>query len=281
MKNISLIKNTLKMSEYFELYEKAITKYNKENINTVDTDTSNCSHTETIDEGGTITCTECGEELKRNVMHEKEWRYYGSTDTKRSGDPNRVQARKSDDKSIFKDVETMRFSSKVVSDANDLYTLVTKGHIYRGKTRKAIIFACIFQAYKTNNNPQPYDQLINMFSITKKAGLGGIKHVGLNAPKDSKMHTMYITPVNLMEDIMMKFNATEAQKDEVKMLYESIKNRSSILNRSRPQSVAAGVIYYWIDKNGININLKDFAQKADLSELTITKISKEIQIVLG
>ena len=267
------------MSE-FQLYEHALNEYKK--ITDIKTGCSEiCDHSEVIDDNGNLTCVNCGEEIKRNIIHEKEWRYYGLSDNRRSGDPNRVQARKIEDKSIFKDVETMGFSNKIVSDANDLYTMVTKGHIYRGKTRKAIIFACIFQAYKTNGNPQPYSQLIDIFSLTKKAGLGGIKHVGLNAPKESMIHTMHITPINLMEDIMNRFEANDTQKEEVKELYKKIKNKSSILNRSRPQSVAAGLIYYWIEKTGINITLKDFAEKADLSELTITKISKEIGLVLG
>jgi len=267
------------MSE-FQLYEHALKEYKK--ITDIKTGCSEiCDHSEVIDDNGNLTCVNCGEEIKRNIIHEKEWRYYGLSDNRRSGDPNRVQARKIEDKSIFKDVETMGFSNKIISDANDLYTMVTRGHIYRGKTRKAIIFACIFQAYKTNGNPQPYSQLIDIFALTKKAGLGGIKHVGLNAPKESMIHTMHITPVNLMEDIMNKFEANDTQKDEVKELYKKIKNKSSILNRSRPQSVAAGLIYYWIEKSVINITLKDFADKADLSELTITKISKEIGLVLG
>lgn len=269
------------MSTDFELYQKAINKYNEKLVDKHDKNCEECQHTETVDEGGTITCINCGEELRRNILHEKEWRYYGASDTRRSGDPNRVQARKSDEKSIFKDVETMGFSKKIVSDANDLYSIVTKGHIYRGKTRKAIIFACIFQSYKTNGNPQPYEHLIRIFSLTKKAGLGGIKHVGLNAPKNSVIHTIHITPIDLIEDIMNRFNGTDEHKEEVKNLFVKIKNRSSVLNRSRPQSVAAGLVYYWTEKNNDTITLKEFAHKADLSELTIIKISKEIREILG
>jgi len=268
------------MSTDFELYEKVMNKYNKEVKNNKTEKCGECKHSETTEEGGIITCINCGEELRRNILHEKEWRYYGVSDTRRSGDPNRVQARKCEEKSIFKDVETMNFSKKIVSDANDLYTTVTKGHIYRGNTRKAIIFACVFQAYKTNGNPQSYEQLIDIFSISKKVGLGGIKHVGLNVPKNSAIHNVQITPNNLIDDVMDRFNAKAKHKDEVKNLFQKIKNRSSVLNRSRPQSVSAGLIYYWIEQNDINITLKDFAKKADLSELTITKITKEIKEIL-
>ena len=42
---------------------------------------------------------------------------------------------------------------------------------------------------------------------------------------------------------MDKFNATIQQKKEVISLYEQIKNKSSKLNRARPQSVSGMYIY--------------------------------------
>ena len=60
--------------------------------------------------------------------------------------------------------------------------------------------------------------LIDRFRITKRVGLKGLKHVHLNAPKDSKIRTTYIRPVNLVEETMDKFSATISQKDEVKEL---------------------------------------------------------------
>ena len=117
--------------------------------------------------------------------------------------------------------------------------------------------------------------------LERKAGLKGLKHVNLNAPKDSPIRTTYITPVNLIDEIMDKFITTPAQKDEVKKLYVEVKNKSSKLNRSRPQSTSAGIIYYWIRLNNKEISIKDYVKKVGLSELTINKISKEIADVLG
>lgn len=301
MKKIMLrrLKLTSTMSD-FKLFEQALNEY--ENTETSDQDTDgegdeyiedegnesgeeSCSHPDVIDENGTVTCMDCGEELKKTILHEKEWRYYGNTDTKRSSDPNRVQQRKSEDRNIYKDVESMGFSEKIVSAANKIYCDATKGplgvpKIFRGNSRKAIIFACIFHAYKLSGKPQPHEKLIRIFSLTRKTGLKGLKHVNLHVSKESKIHTTYITPINLVEDIMDQFSATDAQKNEVIDLYKRIKNKSSKLNRARPQSTASGLTYYWIRKKNIDITLKEFSLKAELSELTIDKIAKEIEKVL-
>lgn len=240
-----------------------------------------CVHKNMTTENGNIICFDCGKQLEKSIFQDKEWRYYGVSDSKRSSDPNRVHIRKVDDRSIYKDVENMGFSDKIIYLANQLYIQVTKGQIFRGNSRKAIVFACIFHSFKIQGKPQSHEKLIKIFQLNKKTGLKGLKFVNLNAPKESLIHTTYITPINIIEDIMDKFEATKEQKNEVIDLYYKIKNKSSKINRSRPQSIASGVLYFWICFKNIDISIKNFAKKADLSELTIIKLSKEISDILG
>lgn len=103
----------------FELYNKALNEYDKntaddkskcQHLNVDDegvycldcgiTYTSTCLHTDLCEEKGTVVCVDCGEETKKKISHEKEWRYYGSFDTKKASDPNRVQTRKSSEEHI-------------------------------------------------------------------------------------------------------------------------------------------------------------------------------------
>ena len=270
----------LKMSE-FKLFNKTLEKYNINNEKNDEKNIENiCNHINMIVENGKNTCIDCGEEIERTISHDKEWRYYGSSDSKRNNDPNRVQIRRNDDRNIFKDVNNMGFSDKIIDMANKIYNETTNGKIYRGNSRKAIIFACIFHSYKLYDSPQSHEKLIRMFSINKKSGLKGLKYVNLNASKDSKIHTTYITPQNLISDIMDYFSANKEQKKEVENIYILIKNKSSKLNRARPQSIASGLVFYWICKKKIKITIKDFAKKVNLSELTISKIIKEISMIL-
>jgi transcription initiation factor TFIIIB Brf1 subunit/transcription initiation factor TFIIB len=240
-----------------------------------------CSHLNMSNEKGVDVCTDCGEEITKKIQNTKEWRYYGQSDNRHMSDPNRVQFRKSEERNIYKDVENMGFSDKIIAEANKIYFEVTKGQIFRGSSRKAIVFACIFHAYKLSGKPQSHEKLIHVFNLNRKTGLKGLKHVNLYAPKKSNIRTTYITPINLVEEIMEKFSATQEQKEEVIKLYHQIKNKSSRLNRSRPQSVASGLVYFWICKNKKDISLKQFTKKVTLSELTINKISKEISDVIG
>lgn len=228
-----------------------------------------CTHENTQTEKGATVCTDCGVELNNEI-----------TDSKLSFDPSRYYFRSNDERSIYKDVEGLGFSAKVVDLANKLYLQVSQDKIFRGTSRRAIIFACIFYAYKSQGTPQTCDHLLNVFKIQRKAGLRGLKMVNMNAPKDSEIRTTYITPLSLIDETMNKFKATEAQKREVENLYKRIENKSSMLNRSRPQSVGAGLIYYWICQKKKPISSKDFSKEVQLSELTINKIYKEIVRIL-
>ena len=239
-----------------------------------------CSHSNTTSEGGMELCMDCGEELDRAISREKEWRYYGQSDTRHYSDPNRCHIRKNEERTIFKDVENMGFSDKITHKANKIYMECTGGKIYRGNSRKAIVFACIFHSYKLSGKPQTCDTLIKIFNLDRKAGLKGLKHVNLNVPKSSPIRTTYITPEHLIDDIMNKFSAQDEQKKEVVDLYKQIVNKSSMLNRSRPQSVSAALVYTWVCKKDIDISIKEFTKKVGLSELTITKIAKQIVEIL-
>lgn len=239
-----------------------------------------CNHEDVVTKGGINLCLECGLELGRKIEYEKEWRYYGRNDNRFSNDPIRCHMRKPDEKTIFKDVEGMEFSNRVVFIANNIYQQVTGGQIYRRSSRKAIICACIFHAYKIIGNVQSCDDLIDIFKINRQRGLQGIKYVTLNSPKNSQIRTLYITANDLIEEIMNKFAATKEQMMEVEELYKRIHNKSSLLNRARPKSVASALTYYYIRLTKKNITMREFTEKTNLSELTINKLVKEIASIL-
>lgn len=267
----------------FSIFEQALEKYTAETSQKEDTSTKpeKCKHLHVLNDNNIKICEDCGRELTIELNFEKEWRYYGSSDTKYNSDPNRCNIRKSNIKTIHKDVENLGFSDKIIDKANKIYEQTTNGKIYRGKSRKSIIFACIFHAYKMENNPQSCDHLIQIFTLEKKVALKGLKHVNLNAPKSSHIRTTYITPENLINEIMKKFDATCDQINEVISIYEKIKNKSSTINRSRPQSVASGLVRYYILLKKKDISMDEFRKKVDLSELTIVRIVKEISRILN
>ena len=246
-------------------------------------DIETCKHNDISNDNGIVSCIDCGMEVSKIISYEKDWRYYGNDDTRKNSDPNRCHIRKIEDKSIFRDVENLGFSEKVVNLANDIYTQVTKGKIYRGNSRKSIIFGCIFHSVKMNGKIYSCEALRNIFKLDKKIILKGLKHVNLHSPKNGQIVNRYITPIELVNEYIVKFTYIEEDKKAISDIYEQIKDKSSMINRSRPQSVASSLIYYYFAKKhgSNNFSIKDFIKKIKLSELTVNKISKEITRILN
>jgi len=247
------------MSE-FNLYEQLLEQHLQK------TETTQCEHTNVNINGGIHFCHDCGKEMKE----------FSQQPTKNVVDPSRCYIRKVKDKSIYDDVKHMNISDHIKDMANIIYTQVCGNTTHRGTTRRGIVFGAIFHSYKLDKNPQSCDTLIKQFNIKRKDALKGLKFINEHAPSNSPLRTTYITPEHLIHEFLKKFNVSKERKKEVLDLYHSIKGTSSILNRSRPQSVAAGVIYYYIQMTDRQIDIKNFVKQVNLSELTINKISKEI-----
>ena len=92
----------------FDLLDKALNKYSKnKNNKKLVPGKNSCSHPSIITEKNIDICESCGNRFEKKMSHEKEWRYYGQLDSRHGSDPNRVQSRKSEERSIYKDVENM------------------------------------------------------------------------------------------------------------------------------------------------------------------------------
>jgi transcription initiation factor TFIIIB Brf1 subunit/transcription initiation factor TFIIB len=234
-------------------------------------DEKECKHLNTTIEKDIEICEDCGQELTLNSE---------GNSIKFVSDIHNIQARKDHDRTIFNDVASLNFGEDIVNRANDIYTKVTGNQIYRGKTRRSIIFACVFYSFTQTDRPQTYEKLLKLFGITKKIGSKGIKLVNLQSPKDI-LKKKNITPCIIITELMTKFNANDKQIKEVLDLYEKIKNRSTELNRCRPQSMANALVYYWLTEKGTtDLTLSKFLENIELSEMTINKIIKIIKNIL-
>ena len=144
-----------------------------------------CQHKNIKADGISNICTDCGIILSKDFSYEREWRYYGLVDTKHHNDPNRCSIRKSEEKNIEKDVEKFGINAKIIEKADELYNIVTENKIYRGNTRKGIIYACVYHAYLLNNTPKSNEELI-LFLILIKKCLKWIKICKFKFTFDSK-----------------------------------------------------------------------------------------------
>jgi len=227
-----------------------------------------CLHLNVLIWNDSNLCGDCGLEITENNTTD-----YNS---KSFSDPTRCYIRKEKDKTIYQDLQHLNISKRIKDIANNIYVEACKSKVKRATNRKGVVFASVFQAYKLDNNPQSFETLLQLFKIKPKSASNGVKFISENISKDSPIHTNYITPKHRILDFLQKFSVSEEKRTEILELYALVENRSSLINRSKPQSVAAGILWAWLSMNNANISIKEFIRKVGLSELTVNKISKEV-----
>jgi len=245
----------------------------------VDIDDEECDHHQTVEWHGIVTCVDCGLQLDSPLSFEREWRTRGTEEHTRTIQTGRCHYRKNDDRSIFKDVENSGFPRKVVEIANDLYQKIAQRKIYRGASRKALIFACLFHSYKQVDKPQNPEKLALQFGLSRRGMSRGLKLFTIGIGKDYTIN--HTTPMDLVPTILQQLQGSQTQVHEIQQIYDKVKDCSTQLNRSNPQSTAAGLVYLYGRIRGKEFSRKDFATIVGLSEITISKVSREIAGIMG
>jgi transcription initiation factor TFIIIB Brf1 subunit/transcription initiation factor TFIIB len=267
----------------FEIFE----EYNQTDIeieNTFSYNSSECPHEILIKEGGQLLCSDCGIELWKVLSYDKDWR-------SGTNDPSRCYTRKFDDKNIFIDVEKFNFPLHVTNLANTIYEIVSKEKIYRGNTRRCLIFASIYHAINIEGGDMSItyscDFLRSLFELDRKSALKGLRIVSMCSRQLTgfDVKTKYVTAIEFINEYVSKY-ITHLSKEELDThkksiigLSEQLKTKNkNILGKSRPQSVAISLIYRHFQHD---IVLKDFCKKVNLSENTVLKLVKEIDRIFS
>ncbi len=189
--------------DYFSLLEEHIADEENDDDEDDSCDET-CAHGSLNEQRGMFVCVACGFVMPDNYDNDKEYKYVNMK--QQSG----RQVRKMYEKSIFKDLDSYCIPQNIQIYANEHYKKVSDGKIFRGQSRKAVIFSCVFIAYKQMNQPQSIERLQTVFKINKKTVSKGIKIVGLALQKQD--NKMFLNVDDIIPEMLSKFqSSTEVQ----------------------------------------------------------------------
>jgi len=239
-------------------------------------ETQECKHENMIPSEEGEVCMDCGEVKQILDDHSPEWRFYKENDSKQSSDPSRCFIRKYEEKSIYRDIEQYNIPKDVVDIANSNYALITEDSILRGNSRKGLIVACIFYGFEDLGQRKSQDEIKNLFGINKKILSNGMKMFNLKI----KRSPLYTSPLDFIPKIMSKFSLSEKHSQFIIKLFSKICSKSAFINRSNPDSIAAGLSYFVLKHINYPVSLTEFSKRVGLSDITIHKISKKIKDIV-
>ena len=243
---------------------------------------SECAHPQTSNIDGSTVCMVCGLKVDEALL-DNETRYYGAADTRYTKDPSRHNQRKNEERSLYSDLEPLGFPQEVIERANEYYKEIIKDKIYRAGNRMSIVFACTYHAYADMQEPHVPTELAKTFKLDKKGISNGLKTFSRIFRK--RPNKKYIDAMDLVPKLLSELNIDKSNHrtciDDTSTIYEYVKSRSHTFNSSNPQSIAAGLVYYYLKLNDVPISRADFSKVVHLTDITFTKIASDIHKVLG
>lgn len=177
-------------------------------------------------------------------------------------------------RNILNELSKYNIPDDIKYTANFIYNSMLS-NIKRANKRKYLLFFCVYSAYKEHNIT------VNPVELGKK--------FNLSAGDVQKTHSMFsplqtkykpvnriINPSDYISDFCKKLNMDSYESDIITFTNNIlIKNPS--LTQEQPQTVAAGVLKYYMIINGIELNDKHQLSIATLrSDTTIDGMYKKI-----
>lgn len=264
-----------------------------------------CSHLDFSVENGEHICSDCGK-LIDHISLEKDWRYYGASDNRANSDPARCHQKKDNSASILSILQTKNLSTASCEMAQKWYQgiveFITKKNkktaIYRGGNRIAIAAACVYYTKINEGDYMTWEDIMKMFNIKKKKFTRGTK-IFTDVYPDYR--EVCIKPEHLIKKLLRRMevqdhsdnieshsntnnnsthnNGTHVSSihtDNIIKLSRELYLKCDVVTNSKPNSVAAAIIYIYFKKVNEDIVKNGFASRVGLSEATITNLVKDI-----
>ena len=242
-----------------------------------------CPHENTYEgDNGLHLCKDCNQEIEI-FNFEPEWRYYHGSDNRSSKDPARCHRGRAPGKSLSKMFEELKIDvpDAIKAQVESKYNKVVGNNTVRGKGRKSIVAACLFYTYREFGEYRTSDYVRNLFKLTKKNMSDGLSDYYTAFPEARTEHT---TPENLLRWIFTLTGVDQSHYRKVVQISRYLENSSRLLERSSPQSVASAIVYFYLclfpeHKFELGLTKNKFAEKALLSDITVTKLVREAAVI--
>jgi transcription initiation factor TFIIIB Brf1 subunit/transcription initiation factor TFIIB len=270
------------MAETIEAYVYEEPEFDESDFSDSDSSDEECSHTQTSNIDGSTVCMICGLKVDEALL-DNETRYYGAADTRYTKDPSRHNQRKNEERSLYSDLEPLGFPQEIIERANTYYKEIIKDKIYRAGNRMSIVFACTYHAYADMQEPRVPMELAAKFKLDKKGISNGLKtfsHVFRKRPGKKYIDAMDLVP-KLLSELHIEKSRHKTCKDDIQTIYDFVQSKSRTFNSSNPQSIAAGLVYYYLKLNDVPITRSEFSKVVHLTDITFTKIATDTHKVLG
>ena len=174
-----------------------------------------------------------------------------------------------------KEIQQLNIPQEVKIRAQDIYHQFFTKKVHRKSCRIGIIFACIYQSFKDMKDVKEPQYIGDLIHANQKEMRKGMKFYYMNNPERSYT----ITAMDLVPHVLEKSKTFISNHDEISTIYDYVKERSEMISRSNPYSIACALVYYTLVKSNQVFDKDHFCEQVGRCPMTISKIYKEIELL--
>jgi len=230
-----------------------------------------CEHTNRGRSSAGMVCIDCG-----TIINDLDYSFDRNEGNNRC-QHQAVYTRSVDDVFLKNNISEENF---VLDEVDKIYRTVAKKKKVRSTSRDALVAICYRFYLLKKGDCRPLTDLVKQFGVTRKYLSAALAKYYKAFPAD---RTIHLRPKDLVKRALILENFDQEFIQEhcprIERMCELAYNRSADLDHRNPQSVASAMVYVYIKYRlpHLTLNRKVFAKNVELSEMTIDKISKEIE----
>jgi transcription initiation factor TFIIB len=186
---------------------------------------------------------------------------------------------------VFVEIDTRCRSNNlpiIISETSkSLYSVISEIKISRGKNRKGIIAACVFNACKECKVPRSIKEISKIFDMDSKVLTKGCKNyteiIRLNKHTINRCQNLdTIIVSDFIERFCYNLSINEEDIKFIKYI-STLCEKLDLIYDNTPPAMATGCIYLSCKIRKNKITKKDISEQCNISEVTVNKCYKKLE----
>jgi transcription initiation factor TFIIB len=159
----------------------------------------------------------------------------------------------------------------ILEEAKNMYKRVSDNRIFRGDNKMAVIAACLYVSFVTNQVPRSYKEIADMFDVKLTCMTYACKLVQdiLDLPVRPS------TPLDFVNRFCNNLGMDDAFREACRRIVTSASDRD-LLAEYTPPSAVAGCITLCASVKGVTLQKSKVAEVCQVSSVTVSKCYKAI-----
>lgn len=172
----------------------------------------------------------------------------------------------------------------IIDEALRHHKRISEHKTFRGLNRDGVIAASVYVACRIHNCPRTAKEIATIFSLDITSATRGCKNAlviinelecdMVNADKTAFCKT---TPDAFIDRYCSRLNMN-GELTQVCLFVAARIERRQLIPENTPHSIAAGIVYFIAQSCGLNISKHDVNRVSEISEVTINKCFKKLDV---